>query len=291
MGQSWHSLSRADGWDQSVGGRASNIDHKTYSNESEYAAANNVIETEAKTDGRPFEAMFSGSRGYTRLDQSDPSNAILRQLAESRVIYFENGDPYHVSGESYLDIDYGLQIENLSGIPLNIVFGNHIRGVLFQWEEGYATIQEDTLIEGFEEFHALATVNDVGVAEGGGGWENALFSQTYLDPYLGSLPGFRLNSFQFYGSRSFAPGETDTIRVHHRFQVVTGVRAQNLQVGVGVADFSGTADLTIRAYDDQGNDLTSQIRLGYTAAAVPEPMTVAALGLGLVALARRRRQR
>ncbi len=282
--QSWTTESAATGWDLNAGTPVTNVNSQTFSSVAEYAAALYVLESDALADVHNQAAPTSRAHAYTRLDQSDPTNGTLRQLSESRAIYF--GSVTHpVSSGSSVDIRYGIQVENTTGTALNLVFSNHIRGVLVQDYEGFANISERTEIEGFATFVGSAGARANATYVSSGGWENAVFSQTYQDPYLGSIPGFRLNSLQVYGTRPFAAGESDTINVHHIFNVDSGLLPTGFQNGIGVADFTGTADLTIRAYDSLGNDRTSEINITI----VPEPATMIGLGIGVAMVARRRR--
>lgn len=285
--QSWSSMSSATGWDIATSSPTTIQSEQHFSSPGAYAAAGNILATNALADVRPFSAPTSRAHASSILDQSDPANATLRQLSESRVIYWPfNEAPHPVYSSTSVVAFYGLQIENQSGVPLNIVFGNHLQGVMFQWQGGSVKLSEVTIIEGLPTFAANVDVDRFGNVTALGGWQNAVFAQPYQDPYLGTLPGHRLNSFQFYGSRSLGSGETDTIEVKHIFEMSTKIAQVLDWNGVAVSDFTGTADMTIRAYDSNGVDRTSQIAITYV---VPEPASIAALVAGIGFLARRRR--
>lgn len=241
------------------------------------------IDQSDQSNGHPNDPPFTNSTSRLIFDQSDPTNATMRLFARAGRGY-DAHDAATMTATSSISIAFDLAVENLSNQNLNIVIGNRLHGVFANLEGSEVSISEETNIGwfGFNRGQVVKTDYDDPV-------ESGMFLGTtdfglIDDSYFSIVEGYDFNSFYFYGSRLFTPGEKATTTVEHLFDVRASLFSSS---GLAIVDMMNTGDFVVRAYDDFGNDRTGDIRVGI----VPEPATIATLGLGLAAIARRRRSR
>lgn len=287
FGQNWSTVSEATGWDNNTNAPVTVTDSRSYGSVAGYTAAGRILQSDAAATTHSQTPTFSRARAYTILDQSDPANGTLRQLTESRAIYFSSVT-HPVSSRTLMTTNYDLNIVNRSGWDVQVVLSNHIRGRMAAAYEGVVEMREATKlsIDGFVEADfagSARVVNGSGTSDGG--WAGAMSGDTYQDPYLGQIQAHRLNSFQVYTSVNMPALDAVTIKVEHEFELKSSLQAIGFQNGIAVGDFTGTADLRIRAFDNQGIDRTSEMEFTLV---VPEPTSAFGIAFGLAALLGRR---
>jgi hypothetical protein len=126
-------------------------------------------------------------------------------------------------------------------------------------------------------------------AKSDGLWSSFVHPAKVHDDVYGTIDGFELNSFEYYGSRSVAGGAMVVSDVDYDL-----VLTADLDIGNGLAlvDFTNTGHLMVTATDPfTGADRSSDIRVTLVpivpSVSVPEPIGLILLPLGALALTRR----
>ncbi|MBX7131418.1 MAG: PEP-CTERM sorting domain-containing protein [Fimbriimonadaceae bacterium] len=272
-------------------GNAPQIDiHGTqFATLADWAAANYYGESSARADGDAWDPPHTESFTTNSFLQDQAQDAVLRTRGLARQPYRGR---YHneVRVTSQIQLNYQLEVENLSGTDLDIVFGNTIHGVFGVQDEGYFVFQQRVDIPGIiSGGEGRVQADTILGAIATGFFTNTLTPTTIQDPVYGNFSNnaFEMNSYQFYGHQIFAPHASATFDTHQNFEFIGDLGSTHS--GLAVYDFSNTAHLTVKAYDPvTGADRSSEIRVRLTT--VPEPTTLFAFGVPLLYLARRRRR-
>lgn len=264
-------------------------DSKMISGLANWNAAGRVISTYARADQHEWDPPGTESFAEAELNQADPANGFLRFQAAARVIY-RPLNTFVVSGENRMAFVYDLEVQNTSSDPLNIVLGNQVHGLIGCAYDGKVTVSEQVVV-GTSVVAAGSMIVDKDGFTGTGVWEHAGSTATVSDTvFLSSeIKGVQLNSYEFYGTYGFAPGESRTFKIWLNYSVRAEIPGDSMIFrGLAKADFMQTVNPTVKAYDTvTGADRSSEIAVGL----VPEPSTWLATGLGLAAVAMRRRRK
>lgn len=209
-----------------------------------------------------------------------------------------------VKADSLFDFHYFLEIENLTGGPVNVNFGNQMHGLFavsgFSGSANYASAVEEVRISDLTV--PGGTGGNVVIdwratqygAEPTGLWESFVHPTLVHDDFYGDIPGFELNSLEYYGSRLVDTGATVFSFVKYRLFLAARL---DFDDGLALVDFSNTGHLTVTATDPiTGEDRSAGIRVTVVDAVndpgipgIPEPGTLALTSLSAMALLRQRR--
>lgn len=271
-------------------GNAPQIDiHSTqHATLADWAAANYYAESSARADGDSWDPPFTEVATSNSFLQNQAHDAVFRARGLARQPYrgrYNN----EVKAISQIQLDYQLEVENLSGSELNIVFGNTIHGVFGVRDLGSFVFQERVTIPGIVTGgEGRVAANAFGL-QATGYFTNAVTGTTLQDVLYGQFSdgAYQLNSYQFYGSQQFAPHSFAVFDCNHTFEFFADLGQTDS--GLAMFDFSNTGHLTVNAIDPiTGADRSSEIRVRLTS--VPEPSISLALGLpAMLALRRRKR--
>jgi hypothetical protein len=101
--------------------------------------------------------------------------------------------------------------------------------------------------------------------------------------------GVELNSFQLLDLGVIRTGTRRSFEISYRFE--TSVSISSPMFLHALSDFSGTGAMTFLGFDESGNPFTDfDVYPVGSSQPVPEPTSLAAMGLGLAAITRRRRR-
>ena len=273
-------------------GNAPQIDiHSTqHATLADWAAANYYAESSARADGDSWDPPFTEVATNNSFQQDQAHDAVLRARGVARQPYrgrYNN----EVKALSQVLLHYQLEVQNLSGAELNIVFGNTIHGVFGVRDQGHFVFQERVTIPGIvTSGEGRVAANTITGLQATDYFTNAVTGTTIQDPVYGqfSTDAYELNSYQFYGSQIFAPNSSAVFDCDHRFEFFAELGTTDS--GLAMFDFSNTGHLTVKAFDPvTGADRSSEISVSLTA--VPEPATAIVFALPLVRMALRRRRR
>ncbi len=259
-----------------------------YSGLGQWASAGYRGSSHALSAGHPFEPPQSQAEASSSFDQSKAEDGVLRGSALLRLGYRVN-DTNFWQARARTTLIYDIEVTSNSNSELDIVFGNQLHGVLAQVDYGIAKVTESMTISEIGQTFSSVTLNEHGVITETGKFVGSTHQQDISDPYFNIVhTAFEMNSFNFYGSRHFAPHETHVTNIAHTMSYSAEFSDPNLYSGLAMADFSNTGHLNVKAFDPvTGADRSNEI----TVAIVSEPVSLLALSFSLVGIISRRTKR
>lgn len=267
-------------------------DNRRSASLADWTSAGFVATTHAHADRDAFDSPSDGADATAVFDQANPTDAVLRSKVVARRFY---GGRYQniVWAQSIFSLNYGLQIENLTGSPVDVNFAGEMHGLFATPVRDFAHVQAE------EKVHLTGLTKtgsdrgslfvDYDGAKSDGLWSSFVHPAKVHDDIYGTIDGFELNSFEYYGSRLVAGGATVFSDVDYDLMLTADLDIGN---GLALVDFTNTGHLIVTATDPfTGANRDSDIRVTLVpivpSGSVPEPIGLIPLLLGALALTRR----
>lgn len=254
----------------------------------QWAAANYQTSAHVSASGHPFDPPHTETFVNATFDQSFADGAVLRADGLARQPYRGNGNNPNAASVGF-DLQYSLHIQNLAGVPLNIVLGNDLHGTFGVADFGRVDLTGQTVYfgpSGLKTGSGTIALTKSGT-NATGLWANTVSPATVHDVVYSEVVGYQMNSFEYLGQETVGGGQAIDVTVD--FQLALSARLDGTDSGgLAMFDFGNTGHLTTKAYDPvTGEDRSSEIRV--TMVQTPTPGGAAVLVVAGVGALRRKR--